>query len=74
MLLALAGHFNGVKYLGYLIGIVVGDSSHGTEHYLLNLYDSTYSGKLNQSDPDYRAIVICAQSIYNEINNIINTR
>jgi len=55
---------------GMQVGIVVGDPKHGTDTYFLNLYDSSYSGKMNQSDSDYRAIVECAQSIYSEINKI----
>jgi len=81
-------HFGGVVVGGFVFGsskskgiskgmqvvIVVGDDTHGIEPYYLNLYDSAYSGKLNQSNPDYQAIVVCAQSIYNKINNIMNIR
>jgi len=59
---------------GLQVRIVVGDISSGTNAYILKLFDplqTIWSSPMYKSDPIYRSIQECANSIVDEINNII---
>ena len=73
------GYFGGVRATsnemskGLDVRIVAGDTNTGTNAYILKLYDPKYGATLKKSDPLYRSIQECANSIFDEIELIMKS-
>jgi len=71
------GYFGGVRASsneiskGLDVRIVSGDMSTGTNAYILKLYDPKYGATLQKSDPNYKSIQECANSIVDAIELIM---